>query len=405
MLSALTLLRSTLLENQKQVSIELCMEQNCPICYTQNPADATVCEVCGTSFLESKVTQVVTDELQAGQLLNGNQYRVLSVIGRGGFGITYRAFHLERREYVAIKELFPDGLVTRDQETGLVLPNSGEARALSTLVQRFEIEADTIRQVRHPTAVTVLETWEELGTAYMAMEMLEGETLEQRILQGKLSEKSAKRLLVPLLECLFDLHERDLLHRDIKPSNIMIVAGEPVLIDFGSAADFSPRDSVRVSHRVVTPAYAPLEQYASEAKFGPYTDLYSLGATFYEAITGVPPPSALERRKGARLVPVTRINPEISQKFSSTLEYMLEERIADRPQTAQHVLHELGLVDIKSRKEFSIKSLDEQNGVVQKSPVVSSRIPEPPESLGQSKMKVLPRVNAISGMITKWLKR
>jgi serine/threonine protein kinase len=380
------------------------MSQNCPICYTDNPAEATLCHVCGTSFLQIQNLSVISDELPAGQILKEGQYQILAVIGRGGFGITYRAFDNFRREYVAIKELFPEGLVTRDNKTGEVQPKAGETRTLRTLTTRFEIEADTIRIIRHPAAVTVLETWEELGTAYMAMEMLEGETLEQRLLQGKLSEKSAKRLLVPLLECLFDLHERDLLHRDIKPSNIMIVAGEPVLIDFGSAADFSPRDSVRVSHRVVTPAYAPLEQYASEAKFGPYTDIYSLGATFYEAITGVPPPSALERRKGARLVPVTRINPDISEKFSSTLDYMLEERVSDRPQTAQHVLHELGLVDIKSRKEFSIKSLDEQNGVVQKSPVTTNRVLEPLEPAEKPK-KILTRVGAISGMITKWLKR
>ncbi len=347
----------------------------------------------------------VSDELASGTLLAFGQYQVLAVIGRGGFGITYRAFDLQRREYVAIKELFPQGLVARDSSSGQVVALVGEERHLQTLTTRFEVEADTIRVIRHPAAVMVLETWNELGTAYMAMEMLEGETLEQRIFQGgKLSEINAKRLLVPLLECLFDLHERDLLHRDIKPSNIMIVAGEPVLIDFGSAADFSPRDSVRVTHRVVTPAYAPLEQYASEAKFGPYTDLYSLGATFYEAVTGMPPPSALERRKGARLVPVTRINPDISDKFSSTLEFMLEERIGDRPQTAQHVLHELGLVDIKSRKEFSIKSLDEQSGVVQKSPMITHRISEKLEGEPSKPKNISPR-QAISGMITKWLKR
>jgi serine/threonine protein kinase len=380
------------------------MNQNCPICYADNPAEATFCHVCGTSFLQIQNIAIISDELLAGQSLKNGQYQILAVIGRGGFGITYRAFDNLRREYVAIKELFPDGLVSRDSTTGFVLPKAGEARNLRTLTTRFEIEADTIRVIRHPAAVTVLETWEELGTAYMAMEMLEGETLEQRILQGKLSEKNAKRLLVPLLECLFDLHERDLLHRDIKPSNIMIVAGEPVLIDFGSAAEFAPRDSVRVLHRVVTPAYAPLEQYASEAKFGPYTDIYSLGATFYEAIAGIPPPSALERRKGARLVPITRINPDISEKFSSTLEYMLEERVADRPQTAQHVLHELGLVDIKSRKEFSIKSLDEQNGVVQKSPIAAPRMLEPLEP-AEKPRKILARVGAISGMLTKWLKK
>jgi serine/threonine protein kinase len=381
------------------------MSQTCPICYTKNPLEATFCYVCGTSFTQLEQASIISDELNSGQLLKDGQYQILAVIGRGGFGITYRAFDNLKREYVAIKELFPDGLVTRDTATGFVLPKAGEARSLRTLTTRFEIEADTIRIIRHPAAVTVLETWEELGTAYMAMEMLEGETLEQRILQGKLTEKNAKRLLVPLLECLFDLHERDLLHRDIKPSNIMIVAGEPVLIDFGSAAEFAPRDSVRVSHRVVTPAYAPLEQYASEAKFGPYTDIYSLGATFYEAITGMPPPSALERRKGARLVPVMRINPEISEKFSSTLEYMLEERVSDRPQTAQHVLHELGLVDIKSRKEFSIKSLDEQNGVVQKSPLITNRINEPLEPSQSSPKKIFARVEAISGMISKWLKK
>jgi serine/threonine protein kinase len=364
--------------------------------------EAVYCSVCGTSFVESAPHIVLSDELPAGMALSGGKYSILSTIGRGGFGITYRAFDNFKREYVAIKELFPEGLVTRDSNSSWVLPNPGEARALKTLTTRFELEANTIRVIRHPAAVTVLETWEELGTAYMAMEMLEGETLEQRIFRSKLSENAAKRLLVPLLECLFDLHERDLLHRDIKPSNIMIVHGDAVLIDFGSAAEFAPRESVRVTHRVVTPAYAPLEQYASIAKLGPYTDIYSLGATFYEAVTAVPPPSALERSKGARLVPVQRLVPDISVRFASTLEYMLEERISDRPQTAQHVLHELGLVDIKSRIEFSIKSLDEQNGVVQRSP--NAKTDQELELVGK-KQAAPTRASGFSGLISKWLKR
>jgi serine/threonine protein kinase len=377
---------------------------SCPICYTDTPSEAVYCHVCGTSFIEAVPAQVVTDELPAGQGLQNGKYTILATIGRGGFGITYRAFDNQKREYVAIKELFPEGLVTRQSVSGLVLPNAGEARALRSLTTRFETEADTIRIIRHPAAVTVLESWEELGTAYMAMEMLEGETLEQRIFRGKLSEQAALRLMVPLLECLFDLHERDLLHRDIKPSNIMIVHGDAVLIDFGSAAEFAPRDSVRVTHRVVTPAYAPLEQYASVAKLGPYTDIYSLGATFYEAVTGVPPPSALERSKGARLVPVQRLVPEVSARFASTLEYMLEERVSDRPQTAQHVLHELGLVDIKSRIEFSIKSLDEQNGVVQRTKVDSAKVDKELELVGK-RQPAPTRASGISGLISKWLKR
>jgi serine/threonine protein kinase len=341
----------------------------CPVCYTENEAAATFCAACGTSFLEPQQTRYNPDELRAGAELLGGKYRILESIGRGGFGITYRAYQASTRAYVAIKELFPDGMVERDADTGEVKAKPGETRALRGLMTRFETEADTIRSIRHPAAVMVLESWEENGTAYMAMEMLEGETLESFTgRRGKLSEGLARKWIVPLLECLFDLHERDLLHRDIKPNNIMIVGGEPVLIDFGSVAEFAPRDSVRVTHRVVTPAYAPLEQYASEAKLGPYTDLYSLGATFYEAITGVPPPSALERSKGARLVPVQRLNDTVSPKFASVIEWLLEERISDRPQSAQHVLHELGLVDIATRVKYSIKSLDEQNGVIQKSP-------------------------------------
>ncbi|MFN3265784.1 MAG: protein kinase domain-containing protein [Deinococcales bacterium] len=378
--------------------------QSCPICYTKNSPEAAYCHVCGTSLLESVPTQIANDELSAGTVLREGRYTVLSSIGRGGFGITYRAFDNQKREYVAIKELYPEGLVSRDRRTQEVLPNSGEARALRSLVTRFELEANTISIIRHPAAVTVLEIWEELGTAYMAMEMLEGETLEQRIFRGTLSESACLHLLVPLLECLFDLHERDLLHRDIKPSNIMISHGDAVLIDFGSAAEFAPRDSVRITHRVVTPAYAPLEQYASVAKLGPYTDIYSLGATFYEAITGVPPPGALERSKGARLVPVQRLAPEASSRFASTLEYMLEERISDRPQTAQHVLHELGLVDIKSRIEFSIKSLDEQNGVVQRFPNALVQVQKELETVGQ-KTKVPVRKGGMSRLFTKWLKR
>lgn len=315
----------------------------CPYCGTENPAGANLCHTCG-SGLENAPTvqkpalspkmQPSDDHLKPGTQLHNRRYLIVDVLGQGGFGITYRAMDAGHGGYVAIKEFYPQGSVSRDAN-GNIVPDRAFVRDFERGKLGFSAEAQKLSKFRHPSIVQALDVFIERNTAYLVMEYLRGETLEQRIASGKLlTEYEARTILLQLLAALEEVHSLGVLHRDIKPANIVLTDDRPELIDFGSSAKFAQGHTVKVSRRLLTPAYAPLEQYASSAKLGPWTDLYALGATFYEAVTGVQPPSALERANGARLKPIRDINPMIREPFARTVEKALELRVEQRPSSA-----------------------------------------------------------------------
>jgi serine/threonine protein kinase len=277
-----------------------------------------------------------TETLQPGTRLHHNRYEIEHVLGRGGFGITYRARDHKTGERVALKELFPDGNATRDSSGQVALVSGSEDDFLRLRVT-FEAEADLLASLRSQAIVAVIEFFEENQTAYLVMEYLEGETLEERIARQPLNDTEARDILGTLLEALEEVHNLGVLHRDIKPANIVLSTHGPELIDFGTAMKGIGRE-VKVVDRILTPAYAPLEQYAGESKFGPPTDLYALAATFYEAVTGVRPPSALERSRGVPLKPIRVIVPQISKSLAETLESALELRVDQRPKSARFML-------------------------------------------------------------------
>jgi serine/threonine protein kinase len=277
-----------------------------------------------------------TETLQPGARLHQNRYEIEHVLGRGGFGITYRARDHKTGELVALKELFPDGNATRDSSGQVALVSGSEDDFLRLRVT-FEAEADLLASLRSQAIVAVIEFFEENQTAYLVMEYLEGETLEERIARQTLNDTEARDILGTLLEALEEVHNLGVLHRDIKPANIVLSTHGPELIDFGTAMKGIGRE-VKVVDRILTPAYAPLEQYAGESKFGPPTDLYALAATFYEAITGVRPPSALERSRGVPLKPIRMITPQISKSLAETLENALVLRVDQRPQNAAEMM-------------------------------------------------------------------
>jgi serine/threonine protein kinase len=280
-----------------------------------------------------------TETLQPGTRLRHNRYEIEYVLGRGGFGITYRARDHKTGERVALKELFPDGNATRDSSGRVALVSGSEDDFLRLRVT-FEAEADLLASLRSQAIVAVIEFFEENQTAYLVMEYLEGETLEERIARQPLNDTEARDILGTLLEALEEVHNLGVLHRDIKPANIVLSTHGPELIDFGTAMKGIGRE-VKVVDRILTPAYAPLEQYAGESKFGPPTDLYALAATFYEAVTGVRPASALERSRGVPLKPIRVIAPNISSLLAETLESALKLRVDQRPKSARFMLNQI----------------------------------------------------------------
>jgi serine/threonine protein kinase len=272
------------------------------------------------------------------KLRYGHGLEIVRVLGRGGFGVTYLADQLRSSlggRRVAIKECFPDGLVIRDS-SGQVIAKPGCETEFADLLQRFLLEARLLNQIRHPVSTEFLACWQANNTAYLMMEFIDGETLEARIAKGsRLSEFEAVALLEPILDLLEGVHGKQLLHRDIKPANIMLTKDGVELIDFGSVIKFDPQRNTKISSKILTPAYAPLELYGSQVRLGPSSDLYSLAASVYEAMTGVRVPSALDRSNGAMVQPLEAVLNSVSREFSKLIARALELRIDDRFETAQ----------------------------------------------------------------------
>ncbi|HEY2872632.1 MAG TPA: protein kinase [Reyranella sp.] len=240
---------------------------------------------------------MTSDNVQAlpvGTLLG--DYRLDSVIGHGGFGITYRAFDSQLAKVVAIKEYLPIEFAVR--QGGKVVPRSGRsAEDFAWGRERFLDEARALARFRHPHIVPVLRFLTANDTAYTVMEFEDGRSLGEMLGHSgrRLPPEEVRRLAEGLLLGLGAVHAQGFLHRDIKPSNIIIRRdGVPILIDFGAARQ-AMGDRSRTLTSVLTPQYAPIEQYTAEGKQGPWSDIYSASAVLHHAITGAPPPEAAGR--------------------------------------------------------------------------------------------------------------
>ncbi len=225
------------------------------------------------------------------------EYRIESVLGHGGFGITYLARDTHLEQWVAIKEYLPNAHAVREGVSTVYAKCSDDEEAFQWGLQRFILEARTLAHFHHSAIVRVLRFFEENRTAYMVMEYQDGESLGYVLKQRCLEEKELLAIIPPILDGLEKVHEAGFLHRDIKPNNIFIRRdGSPVLLDFGSARyAMGSRSSDLTS--IVSPGYAPFEQYDDKSEQGPWTDIYALGAVMYHAITGAAPPEVVGRLK------------------------------------------------------------------------------------------------------------
>jgi len=226
-------------------------------------------------------------------------YEIHAILGRGGFGITYLALDTNLNHEVAIKEFLPTELAMRASDSSIHPISDEHTDTFSWGLNRFINEAQTLAQFRHPNIVLVHSVFEANGTAYMVMEYEKGESLEQAYNQKRLTtENELLGILFPLMDGLERIHGSGFVHRDIKPKNIYLRDdGRPVLLDFGSA-----RQALGVETRTLTtlvsPGYAPFEQYNATRdsdKQGPWTDIYALGATIYRGMSGKSPVDALAR--------------------------------------------------------------------------------------------------------------
>ena len=236
--------------------------------------------------------------LRKGTRLIG-RYTIEKVLGQGGFGITYLGMDELHEKPVAIKEFFPQGIVTRNieyQDT-VTVTFVGEKDNYEKGKERFLKEARTMAKFsKDEGIVKALDFFEINNTAYIVMEYLEGVTLKQYLVENKrIDAEDLVELLVPLIESLDEIHSQGLIHRDISPDNIMVLPdGRIKLMDFGAARDYTEFGEKSLSI-VLKPGYAPPEQYQTHGVQGPWTDIYALCATMYKCITGENPPDAIER--------------------------------------------------------------------------------------------------------------
>ena len=236
--------------------------------------------------------------LRKGTRLIG-RYTVEGVLGQGGFGITYLGMDELHKKKVAIKEFFPQGIVTRniEYEDTVTVTLVGEKENYDKGKERFLKEAQTMAMFsKDKGIVKALDFFEINNTAYIVMEYLEGVTLKQYLRENeRIDAEDLVELLVPLIEALDEIHSQGLIHRDISPDNIMVLPdGRIKLMDFGAARDYTEFGEKSLSI-VLKPGYAPPEQYQTHGIQGPWTDIYALCATMYKCITGENPPDAIDR--------------------------------------------------------------------------------------------------------------
>ncbi|MGC9357884.1 MAG: protein kinase domain-containing protein, partial [Anaerolineae bacterium] len=252
--------------------------------------------------------------LNAGQMLQ-NRYRIVSRLGEGGMGAVYRAWDTRLNAPIALKEMRP--------QSGLA------PQALSELREQFHQEAAVLARLNHPNLVRVSDFFDEGGNTYLVMAFVEGQSLADYIAEhGSVPESQVKAWGVQLLDALAYCHRRGIIHRDIKPQNVILnPEGEIVLVDFGLVKLWNPNDPrTRTAIRSMgTPQYAPPEQYDSQmGHTDPRSDIYSVGATLYHALTGKSPPTATMRIVNPRsLIPVRQLNPQVSPQIEAVLQRAL----------------------------------------------------------------------------------
>jgi len=274
---------------------------------------------------------VATDELAPSVRLS--RYTIGGVLGRGAFGITYRAFDTLLGREVALKEFLPVDMARRE-DASQVVATTGQQGRFEKARRDFLEEARTLAALDGvPGIVRVLDFLEANGTAYMVMPLLHGRTLETELQElGTIPERRLRSVALPLLEGLSRVHAAGFLHRDIKPANIILsIEAGPTLLDFGAARAQLAKGSELT--RIYTPGYAPIEQLTGGPQ-GPWTDIYALGATLYECMTGVRPPSAVDRLAGSARVEFTdELRGTYGRMFIEHVQRALAIKPEDRPRS------------------------------------------------------------------------
>ncbi|MDR3268762.1 MAG: serine/threonine protein kinase [Tannerella sp.] len=296
--------------------------------------------------------------LPKGYYLQDKKYHLSNVIGQGGFGITYMGtwstdvkgeLGTVRTDVpVCIKEYFFKDYCFRDKKTFHVQVHSKTGQVLfDKFKEKLIKEAKILSEVHHPFVVNVLEVFEENNTAYIAMEHIQGCSLKYMLdTNGILEEKKVLKYIYQIGQALDFVHQKNILHLDIKPSNILIdKRNNARLIDFGVSKRYDiEQQETSTTMLTLSKGFASIEQYDSEGiqSFSPCPDIYSLGATMYNLLTGVIPTESILRATKPLAKPI-ELNKEITSKTADVILKAMKVNPAERYQNVRAMINELDI--------------------------------------------------------------
>ena len=324
-------------------------------------------------------------QLQLGTTLQGGKYRIERVLGQGGFGITYLARNTVFDIDVAIKEFFMKDENDRDGSS-VTMPNTTKQELFLGQMEKFKKEAKRMFAIKNEHIVGVQDLFEENGTAYYVMDFVDGENLSERLKRtGKpMTEQEVRGILPQILDALKSVHEAGIWHLDLKPANIMLTKeGRVKLIDFGASKQLNALKGGATTSTAIscTNGYAPREQMEQNYdKFGPWTDLYALGATLYTLLSNRHPPlptdiddDISEDKHIALPMPAKIVNSELHKLIL----WMMSTKMSQRPQCVDMILEIV--VDKKLNANSDLEENNDERTIfadnnlsypLQKSPVI-----------------------------------
>lgn len=282
--------------------------------------------------------------LKGGSILQSGKYRIIRVLGQGGFGITYLAEHTMLDKLVAIKEFFPKEYCDRNDNTShLTIGTKNSIEIVEKLKAKFIKEAKNISKLNHRNIITIHDIFQENDTAYYVMEFIDGSSLSQIVKEyGALSESKAIDYIRKIADAVGYMHCLSMNHLDLKPANIMVRASddEPILIDFGLSKQYDASGGQTSTTPIgISHGFAPIEQYrpGGVSTFTPQTDIYSLGATLFNLLSGSVPPHYSEILEDG----LPELPKSVSQRTWDAIEHTMAVNKNKRPKSVAEFIAEL----------------------------------------------------------------
>lgn len=332
------------------------MKRRCLGCMKEYDKQYEVCPYCGYVYGNPALEAY---HLPPGTILQ-ERYLVGTTLGFGGFGVTYIGWDKLLEKEVAIKEYLPGEFATRmpEQERVTIFSGDREEQFVSGL-DKFVDEAKRLAKFQDVEGIVhIFDSFSENRTAYIVMEYLEGETLKTKLdREGKISVEEATDIMLPVLHALKKVHKEGIIHRDIAPDNIYITKkGKVKLLDFGAARFATTKHSKSLSV-ILKPGYSPEEQYRSRGDQGPWTDVYSVAATFYKMITGIAPQDSMERNANDKVKRPSKLGVKIKKSTENSVLNAMNILIEGRTPSADKFIEDLEKDRVK-RVKVKIKRFD-----------------------------------------------